>query len=36
MSNESSKVSSELIYPASEKLISKYTRQEKVVVVETA
>ena len=36
MSNECSKVNTELIYPATEKFISKYTRQEKVVVVETA
>ena len=31
-----SQLSSEMVYPASEKLITKYTRQEKKVVRETA
>ena len=36
MSKDINKVSTELIYPASERLISKHTKQQSVVVVETA
>ena len=36
MGKDINKVSTELIYPASERLINKHTKQKSVVVVETA